>query len=1069
MSGDYSRQRFGPLKDYSEVLMQQGRVQLDADWNELVDLVDRRIRAETVDTIGLATVPKQTPDGFKIEITGDGPAIGPGRIYVDGLLAENHGKPRAATPQFDFDTVLAEVRSGDPLPYGEQPYLPNAANVAPFPTTGGPHLVYLDVWPREVTYLEDPDLVEKAVGVDTTTRSQTAWQVRVLPDIGASATCSTPDNELHGWPDLVRPSAGRLTTAAAGVPQDDDPCLTPPGGGFRGLENRLYRVEIHDAGPQGTATFKWSRDNASVATEVTAIPDLHKLVVARVGRDALLRFSAGDWIEITDDWRELAGEPGVMAHVQDVNDATRTITLAGGLPAGMFATNAQGETDPARHTRIRRWDQRGQISDINNQPLVDLDAASSLGVIPVPPDGTSIILEDGVQITFSTNPAGGTYHTGDYWTSAARTADASVELLQEAPPRGNHHHYCRLAIVTFPNDVTDCRTLWPPDAGEAGCDCTVCLTPEGGAQAIQQAIDQFKATGATICLGPGLYNLGRQPLRISAAQALRIKGHGWKTQLVYLGVGPAIAIENSIDVTLEEMDVLTSGAASGSGLAVAARNCARLTIQRCILLQLGAGETALPAIGLAGIMADLAIRENIVLGAIGIGNIGSASPNIRTAAAVSSNALLTLGLIIQENFLISRLRGISLQDTVIHMGQTRIAVNFVNECAQAGIAALGITAAGAGIEISGNHVQASGNGIVAGSDGAYIAGNAITAPIRSTGDGIVLTATKGDLVDRCQVVNNRISGVGGHGIAVQAGLGSAMIKDNVLENTGGGIFMADQASANVLEVENNHLLNTAAGANDQNQELAGIRVVRAAHAAVANNVVLGVGAVAIQNPGRAGIQVIGPSTSTRIAGNDVADIGPAGEFLKETAGIEYSGPFNRLDVAGNRVARGQTPPPNGSPAAWRAVRIIAAAAGTSNVAAGLNVHFLVSAGFIFSIFGSKVTRLPSGPGNLTVQGNQLDSYGQAETVAISTAGACLFSNNLCVLLPPSRFPVARIRAGAIVAGSNYLQGPADVALSLSLPDPTAAFTAVGNISRGIIQVNGVNLAAPWLPLNVAAF
>src|SRR5262245_55395753 len=165
MSGDYSRQRFDPFRDYSGVSMQQGRVQLDADWNELVDIVDRRRRAETVDTIGTATVPKETPDGFKITLPGGVPTIGPGRIYVDGLLAENHGRE-----PFEFDPVLAELRGSGPLPYTEQPYLKNVATVAPFPTSGGPHLVYLDVWERDVTYLEEPDLVEIAVGVDTTTR-----------------------------------------------------------------------------------------------------------------------------------------------------------------------------------------------------------------------------------------------------------------------------------------------------------------------------------------------------------------------------------------------------------------------------------------------------------------------------------------------------------------------------------------------------------------------------------------------------------------------------------------------------------------------------------------------------------------------------------------------------------------------------------------------------------------------------------------------------------------------------------------------------------------------------------
>src|SRR5262249_47673602 len=156
----------------------------------------------------------------------------------------------------------------------------------------------------------------------------------------------------------------------------------------------------------------------------------------------------------------------------------------------------------------------------------------------------------------------------------------------------------------------------------------ICLTPEGGGPAIQQAIDQLQSTGATICLGPGLYNLGRQPVRISGAQALRIKGHGWKTQLVYLGLGPAIVVQNSVDVTLEEMSVITSGANEAGGTAVAARNCARLTVQRCVLLQLGAAESALPAIGLTGIVLDLAVRANVIVAAVGIASLAGAARGI---------------------------------------------------------------------------------------------------------------------------------------------------------------------------------------------------------------------------------------------------------------------------------------------------------------------------------------------------------------------------------------------------------------------------------------------------------
>src|SRR4051794_33349045 len=349
--------------------MQQGRVQLDSDWNELVELLDRRLRAETTDVFGHAAVPRETPDGFRIEASGGALTIGRGRIYVDGLLAENHG---AGAPQ--YDAGLGELRGSDPVPYTAQPYLPSPP---PLPETGT-HLAYLDVWQREVTALEEPELVEKAVGVDTATRLQTVWQVRLL-EVGTDATC---DGELPGWTDLTRPSGGRLTTAAVGVAAPTDDCTIPAAGGYRGTENRLYRVEVHQGGALGAATFKWARHNASVATTVTAVDAAAtELTVVRTGRDAVLRFDPGDWVEVTDDVHELAGQPGVLAQVQSVDDARRTLTLGAALPAGEF-----DPTDASRHTRVRRWSQSGAA----------VDAAGGLVTV----DAAPLVLEDGVQIAF---------------------------------------------------------------------------------------------------------------------------------------------------------------------------------------------------------------------------------------------------------------------------------------------------------------------------------------------------------------------------------------------------------------------------------------------------------------------------------------------------------------------------------------------------------------------------------------------------------------------------------------------------------------------------------------------
>jgi hypothetical protein len=449
LRGDHTRRSFDPFKDYSGVVMQQGRVLTDSDWNEQMAILGRRLRALIVDTIGAAIVPTQTPRAFAIDFSAGVPRIGAGRMYVHGLLVENHGnaRPDAMGPahsHLEFDPVLGELRGPDPVPYTEQRYFPNVASLAPFPTAGGPHLVYLDVWQREVTALEDPDLCDVAEGVDTSTREQTVWQVRVLRDVSDGTTCASPDTALNGWAIVTSPSAGRLTTGVARVSGNEDPRLVPPRVGYTGLENQLYRVEIHDAGSLGLATFKWLRDGTTVATSVVRLPDPKTLVVGPVHGDRIVRFSPGDWVEAIDDWREFAGLPGVMAQVENVEEATRTITLMTAIPAGMFDVDAQGAVDPARHTRIQRWE--------------------SPGILPVPADGVPLDLADGVRIAFSTQPVGGEYQVGDYWTFAARTANASVEVLREAAPQGIHHHFARLALVTLPHDVQDCRSFWPPGA-----------------------------------------------------------------------------------------------------------------------------------------------------------------------------------------------------------------------------------------------------------------------------------------------------------------------------------------------------------------------------------------------------------------------------------------------------------------------------------------------------------------------------------------------------------------------------------------------------------------------------
>jgi hypothetical protein len=552
VSFDKSRFPFNPNNDFCGVVMQQGRVQLDSDWNEWLAELSRRTQAGTLDTLGRAAYPATTPFAFQITASSVGGAnqlsIGPGRMYVDGLLVENHGDPTAA----QWDPALAEM-SGSPQPppgaatgaldYTDQPYMPAGTQL---PAGKGPFLAYVDVWIRPVSYLQYPDLVDKAVGIDSTGRLQTAWQVKLF-DLANSpgATCNST---ISGWPPA--PSAGMLTTGTAPAPPSGPCCLTS-GAAYTGMENQFYRVQIHQPGspvtgapppsplPAGTATFKWSRDNGSVMTGVTSIANVQnsegnpasQLTVQSLGRDQVLGFAPGNWIEILDDNLEFAGTPGELHQIDTVDYTAKTLTLA--TPLGPHFT--PGATDPKVHTRIQRWDQSGIVYEQDGKTVWwDLDTQG--GEIPVPPSGTTLLLENGIVVTFDLDPAtpAGSFVTGDFWTFAARTADGSIEILQKARPRGIHHHYTKLSIVTFPSSATDCRTKWPPSSGSDSCGCCCTVTVGDGVasvgqyNSIQNAINALPAEGGEVCILPGRYF---ENVSIRDRRDVVLRGCGWQTRI----------------------------------------------------------------------------------------------------------------------------------------------------------------------------------------------------------------------------------------------------------------------------------------------------------------------------------------------------------------------------------------------------------------------------------------------------------------------------------------------------------------------------------------------------------
>ena len=573
MSFDTSRYRFDPWKNYAGVVMQQGRVQIDSDWNDWLAQLSRRIQAGTLDTMGHAAYPATTPHAFELSFDGSGKLrIGPGRMYVNGLLAENHGDPTTAV----WDSALAEL-SNAPLPSAsssatgsipidQQPWYSLIDPTMAQPANGGVALAYLDVWTRSVDFLQDPSLVEQAVSVDTTGRLQTVWQLRFAPIQNGTSTCAAAGSP---WPGN---SAGRLTTAPVNS-SPAGPCCLTSNTGYTGQENQHYRVEIHAGGPIGTATFKWSRDNASVETSVTGIIAVtnsvlaaaSQLTVTSMGRDQVLGFHPGDWIEIIDDQLELAGQPGELHRIDTIDFAGRTITLDSPVSSTSFPA-PNNQTDPERHVRIRRWDQSGKVYQSDGTTVVtDLGATGSTGQIPVPTADTAVILENGITVSFSLDAAGGVFNPGDFWTFAART-DGSIEQLTDAPPQGIHHHYTPVAVVDFSAGtiVSDCRTPWNPGGEECGC-CTVTvgdgIESVGQYTSINDAISALPARGGEVCILPGRYY---EYVFLAGLHDVVVRGCGYHTRLCSPTLAPAPPIEIEIDRNSTATDKQTSNPTGGN-------------------------------------------------------------------------------------------------------------------------------------------------------------------------------------------------------------------------------------------------------------------------------------------------------------------------------------------------------------------------------------------------------------------------------------------------------------------------------------------------------------------------
>jgi hypothetical protein len=325
-------------------------------------------------------------------------------------------------------------------------------------------------------------------GPDSATRAKIEWSVRARhfdddiqgPDItwspaptGAILT-NVRDSvrpKFAAWGEKQWASRPLLRAGIEQLEESDDPCVSSPESVYRGLENQLYRVEIHRTGngtvtgvtaPGDVATFKWSRDNGSV---VASWLDDHEgaLKVAGV-RDHARGFAAGQWVELSDDQHDLDGIPGTLVQLKDAEAGSLTIDPDTAQGSILGHQNFSGG-----NPKVRRWDQEETE-----------ETSLTAGAIAIEYD-TWFTLEDGVQIQFPTpavTPAGSPgqreFRSGDYWLIPARTATGDIEWPWETnartkrralPAHGIRHHYALLGVLMADGEtfaVTDLRSYFVP-------------------------------------------------------------------------------------------------------------------------------------------------------------------------------------------------------------------------------------------------------------------------------------------------------------------------------------------------------------------------------------------------------------------------------------------------------------------------------------------------------------------------------------------------------------------------------------------------------------------------------
>lgn len=419
MKTQISRDGFRADRRYSGVYQQQGRMITDRDWNELVDTLKSMLASSLSEVVGIGG-----PREGALRLSKSSPSaplrLIPGIAYVNGLRG----------------AVVSTVPFGSDCGFDQQVDYPAAP-----PLPSGSYLIYLDLWERPVTALEDAGLRDPALhGADTTTRTQVMAQVKFQPLALAIKDPLPP-------PAVSRSGSATLTVR---FPQGSgessaDPCdprieeIEEVGGDF------LFRLEVHDvsweggglpSSPPSQVVLKWSRENgaeqqlfAGAPAEFKTEPSVFELYRGVAERHLGLHFAPERW----------SPQRGVL-----FND---------------FPASPPAPDSPQDPWFVRRWDgyvvllrqgstwsiapaTPGGFEPAKSAPGATLDPiAENLLRIHLTDLDVDLLLQDGTTSRV--------FVPGDFWSVPVRRAlyAPGVPLLENAVPAGIAHNYLPLGYV----------------------------------------------------------------------------------------------------------------------------------------------------------------------------------------------------------------------------------------------------------------------------------------------------------------------------------------------------------------------------------------------------------------------------------------------------------------------------------------------------------------------------------------------------------------------------------------------------------------------------------------------